>query len=107
MDFSPKSHSINDWMPLRYCLRSKRCSLLMEGRPLRYRLRPSLHLFGSKTHSQNDEDGIVDTIFSDIEPRSRYFVEFGIGPNWQDPDYANGIEGNCVLLRNSGWTGLF
>lgn len=72
-----------------------------------FRLRSPLKSCGSKTHSENDEDGIIQAIFSDIQPRSQYFVEFGIGPNWQDPEYTRGIEGNCVLLRNSGWQGLF
>jgi hypothetical protein len=72
-----------------------------------FRLRSPLKESGAKTHSQNDEDGIVEAIFADIQPRSRYFVEFGIGPNWLDPQYARGIEGNCVLLHKSGWDGLF
>ena len=71
-----------------------------------YRLR-SLKSCGAKTYSQNDEDGIVEAIFADIPPQSKYFVEFGIGPNWQDPTYSNGSEGNCVLLRKNGWRGLF
>lgn len=71
-----------------------------------YHLRP-LKARGYKIHSQNDEDGIIDAIFQDIPPQSRYFVEFGIGPNWKDPTNSNGIEGNCVLLRNNGWRGLF
>jgi len=71
-----------------------------------YRLR-SLKSCGAKTHSQNDEDGIIEAIFTDVPPQSKYFVEFGIGPNWQDPTYSNGIEGNCVLLRKNGWRGLF
>lgn len=72
-----------------------------------FRLRSPLEPNASKTHSQNEEDGIIEAIFSDIPPRSRHFVEFGIGPNWQDPEYTRGIEGNCVLLRNKGWRGLF
>jgi len=71
-----------------------------------YRLR-SLGSCGSKIHSQNNEDGIIEAIFSDIPPQSRRFVEFGIGPNWQDPDYHRGLEGNCVLLQKNGWDGLF
>lgn len=63
--------------------------------------------FGSKIHSQTDEDGIIEKIFQHIPPRSRYFVEFGIGPNWLDHDYVNGLEGNCVRLRDDlGWQGL-
>ena len=70
-------------------------------------LRPSLKNCGGKVCSQIDEDGIVQAIFQDIQPRSHYFVEFGIGPNWQDPTYSHGLEGNCVLLRDQGWSGLF
>jgi hypothetical protein len=72
-----------------------------------YHLRPNLINFGGKTHSQNNEDGIIAAIFEDIKPQSRYFVEFGIGPNYLDPDYVNGLEGNCVLLQKQGWNGLF
>jgi hypothetical protein len=72
-----------------------------------FKLRSPLKAYGRKVHSQNDEDGIIEAIFADIKPRSKYFVEFGIGPNWQDPGYTRGIEGNCVLLREQGWSGLF
>jgi hypothetical protein len=71
-----------------------------------FRLRPNLKQYGSKTRSQNDEDGIIRAIFEDIPPRSRFFVEFGIGPNWLDKEYVNGLEGNCVLLREQGWNGV-
>jgi hypothetical protein len=60
-----------------------------------------------KVRSQNAEDGVIEAIFSAIPPASRYFVEFGVGPNWQDPDYTRGLEGNCVFLRENGWRGLF
>jgi len=73
---------------------------------LPFRLRSPLKLNGSKIHSQNDEDGIIDAIFRDIQPVSRFFVEFGIGPHWQDPNYTNGLEGNCIKLREEGWRGL-
>jgi hypothetical protein len=72
-----------------------------------HRLRSPLAPFGKKIYSQNDEDGIIQAIFEDIPPRSKFFVEFGIGPNWLDHEYANGLEGNCVLLREQGWNGLF
>lgn len=72
-----------------------------------YTLRPNLKDFGDRTHSQNDEDGIITAIFQDITPRSKFFVEFGIGPNWLDKTYEHGLEGNCVLLREQGWKGLF
>jgi hypothetical protein len=73
-----------------------------------YRLPTDLKQFGAKYHSQNDEDGIIEAIFNHIPPRSKYFVEFGIGPNWLDKEYAHGLEGNCVRLRDElGWQGLF
>lgn len=63
--------------------------------------------FGKKVYSQNDEDGIIEAIFEDIAPRSKFFVEFGIGPNWLDPTYSKGLEGNCCLLLERGWQGAF
>ena len=72
-----------------------------------FKLRSPLKQFGQKTNSQNDEDGIIGAIFEDIPPESRYFVEFGIGPNWLDKTYERGLEGNCVLLREQGWNGIF
>jgi hypothetical protein len=68
---------------------------------------PGLAPFEKKISSQFGEDGIIEAIFNAIPPRSRYFVEFGIGPNSQDGDYKNGLEGNCVELRRQGWRGLF
>lgn len=75
---------------------------------MKYYLPPNLHSYGKKIKSQNNEDGIISAIFSHVRPRSRWFVEFGCGPNWQDSTYENGLEANCVLLRDSfGWRGLF
>jgi hypothetical protein len=71
-----------------------------------YILRNPLKQYGRKSHSQNDEDGIIEAIFQDISPHSKYFVEFGIGPNWLDKDYSGGLEGNCVELLKKGWSGL-
>ncbi len=71
-----------------------------------HQLRTDLRPLGSKTYSQNDEDGIIAAIFEDIPPASRYFVEFGVGPAAGDPSYSHGLEGNCVLLRQQGWRGL-
>jgi hypothetical protein len=65
-----------------------------------------LSAFGRKGSSQVDESGIIDAILSAIPIRNNYFVEFGIGPNWQDPKYVNGLEGNCVDLLERGWNGL-
>jgi len=66
-----------------------------------------LERFGQKISSQNDEDGIIDAFFRFVPPRSKSFVEFGIGPNWLDPAYVHGLEGNCCQLRENGWSGLF
>jgi hypothetical protein len=63
----------------------------------------NLKEFGAKTYSQNDEDGIIAAIFSAIGVSSRFAVEFGIGPNYLDSVYANGLEGNTPLLRDQGW----
>ncbi len=72
-----------------------------------FHLAPNLKDFGAKYASQHDEDGVIEAIFNHIPPRSKYFVEFGIGPNWQDREYAHGLEGNCVRLRDQlGWSGL-
>lgn len=68
---------------------------------------PPLKNFGRKVTSQTDEDGIIEKIFSVVAPRSRTFLKFGIGPNYEDPDYKNGLEGNCVQLLNRGWRGVF
>lgn len=72
----------------------------------KYRL-PPLASRERKIHSQFGEDGIIAAIFETIPPRSRFFVEFGIGPNWLDTEYRYGLEGNCVLLREQGWRGVF
>ncbi len=66
-----------------------------------------LDSFGSRSRSQTNEDGIIACIFDRIAPLRRDFVEFGIGPNWKDDNYSKGLEGNCVLLKEQGWSGLF
>jgi hypothetical protein len=51
-----------------------------------------------RVFSQNGEDGVLQAILERIGARSRFFVEFGVGP---------GEEANCVLLaRCYGWSGL-
>lgn len=64
---------------------------------------------GWRKYSQNDEDGILDYIFSvlPLGPLVRYFVEFGIGPPWGGTLEQSGLEGNCRLLQEKGWRGLF
>jgi hypothetical protein len=72
-----------------------------------YVLPHPLKNYGRKGSSQNDEAGIIDAIVAAIPARRRFFVEFGIGPNWHDRDYSQGLEGNCVHLASKGWDGLF
>jgi hypothetical protein len=73
----------------------------------RHRIPAPLKPFGRKGSSQTNESGYIDVILGAIPVRRRFFVEFGIGPASSDPDYTNGLEGNCVDLRKSGWDGLF
>lgn len=76
-------------------------------RPKSFIVPSPLKAFGRKGASQNDESGILDAILSAVPVRRKFFVEFGIGPNWQDPEYTRGLEGNCVDLSCKGWAGLF
>lgn len=64
---------------------------------------------GWQRYSQNDEDGVLDYIFSIIppSPQGRFFVEIGVGPPWQHTLEECGLEGNCRLLKEKGWRGLF
>ena len=52
---------------------------------------------GYRVYSQNDEDGIIESIFSDIGINNKLFIEIGIG---------NGIENNTHYLLLKNWTGL-
>ena len=61
----------------------------------------------AKGSSQNDEWGIIAAILEVIQPTRRFFVEFGVGPRYDDPTYSLGLEGNCVDLKAAGWEGLF
>jgi hypothetical protein len=70
-----------------------------------FHLTTGLAKHGRKVRSQNNEDGIIEEIFRCIPPVDRSFIEIGIGPNWLDPDYEHGLEGNTVLLREQGWRG--
>jgi hypothetical protein len=72
----------------------------------KYRLPTNLKEYGYAIHSQNDEDGIIESIFNCIKPNSKYFVEFGTAPSHLHKDYSRGLEGNCVNLKNQGWSGL-
>jgi hypothetical protein len=71
------------------------------------RLTPGLQRFGRKTHSQNDEDGIIERILFDLNLLTGYFVEFGVGPPWGRELSESGLEANFRLLREKGWSGLF
>ena len=55
-----------------------------------------LDSYGSKTTSQNDEDGIIDAITKHVTT-SRHFVEIGCDPT----------ECNCLALYLQGWEGVF
>jgi hypothetical protein len=70
---------------------------------------PHLESRGWRKYSQNDEDGILDYLFSVLPhgPLGRYFAEFGVGPPWGSALEQSGLEGNCRLLRENGWPGLF
>lgn len=57
-----------------------------------------LEKYGFKVYSQNDEDGIIEEIFSRIGLTNRLFVEFGV---------QDGIESNGHYLLLKGWKGLW
>ena len=61
----------------------------------RARLPDDVALEGYKVYSQNDEDGIIDAIFSRIGSRNTY-LEIGV---------ESGIECNSHLLALKGWRG--
>ena len=57
-----------------------------------------INYYGKKIYSQNNEDGIIEYIFSVIGTTNKFFVEFGVG---------NGTECNTkYLLEKKGWNGL-
>jgi len=74
-----------------------------------FELDPQMERYGWRKHSQNDEDGILHYLFSALPatPHGPFFVEFGVGPKWQSTLAESGLEGNCRLLREIGWKGLF
>jgi hypothetical protein len=57
-----------------------------------------LERYGFRTYSQNDEDGIIQEIFSRIGSSASTFVEFGV---------EDGRESNSALLLLKGWRGLW
>lgn len=70
-------------------------------------LSADLQRFGKKVYSQNDEDGIIERIVSDLGISPGFFVEIGVGPPWGHTLAETGLEANCRLLRERGWQGLF
>lgn len=54
--------------------------------------------YGYKVYSQNDEDGIIEEIFTRIGTTDKRFIEFGV---------QNGIESNGHYLLLKGWTGFW
>ena len=58
----------------------------------------SLERYGFKVYSQNDEDGIIQEIFSRIGTASKRFIEFEV---------QNGLESSCHYLLLKGWSGLW
>ena len=69
-------------------------------------IEPNLMAFEKKVHSQFAEDGVIEKVAADLGVVKGTFFEFGIGPPWQRPA-EEGLEGNFVLLRERGWTGVF
>src|SRR5437868_8556770 len=67
---------------------------------------PHLAAYGSKTHSQNNEDGIISYLISEVPLTSNFFVEFGVGPPASSTIDRSGLECNCRLLLENGWRGL-
>jgi len=53
---------------------------------------------GFKVYSQNDEDGLIESIFEDIGIKNRFFIEIGIG---------NGVENNTHYLLLKDWKGVW
>jgi hypothetical protein len=73
----------------------------------KWKLTADLGRFGRKVYCQNNEDGILQQILSDLNISRGYFVEFGVGPPWGKTFAEAGLEANCRLLREQGWSGLF
>jgi hypothetical protein len=69
---------------------------LLSSQP--YRESGRLEAHGFRSFSQNDEDGIIQEIFTRIGAEAETFVEFGVG---------NGFQNNTRLLLYRGWKGLW
>ena len=59
---------------------------------------PSYILDGYKVYSQNDEDGIINSILNDVGIGNKIFIEIGIG---------NGVENNTHNLLLQDWHGVW
>ena len=59
---------------------------------------PNYIIDGYKVYSQNDEDGIIDSIFKEIGIQNKTFIEIGIG---------NGLENNTHYLLLQNWKGVW
>jgi hypothetical protein len=70
-------------------------------------LDPNLHRYGKKVYSQTNEDGIVAHLLTKLNIATGFFVEFGIAPPFQGTLEQHGLEGNCRLLAEKGWSGLW
>ncbi len=57
-----------------------------------------LNRFESQVFSQCGDDGIIEEIFKRITPKSRYFVEIGVG---------DGLENNTTSLLWQNWRGCW
>ena len=64
----------------------------------RYNEEKRLPRFGFKGYSQNEEDGILQEIFSRIGTTNKYFFEIGS---------ADGLENNTLYLLIQGWHGFW
>ena len=64
----------------------------------RYQDDRTLSRYGFKVYSQNDEDCIIQEIYTRIGFGSKTFVEFGV---------ENGLQNNTLKLLLDGWRGLW
>ena len=64
----------------------------------RYKDEKRLLSFGFKGYSQNEEDGIIQEIFSRIGTTNKQFIEIGV---------ETGLENNTLYLLLQGWQGLW
>src|SRR5918995_1216206 len=64
----------------------------------RYARFKRLNRFEHQVFSQNGEDGVITEIFRRIEPRTRTFLEIGVG---------NGQINNTTFLLTQGWRGYW